>query len=57
MSNGSDPQVMRCAEIKRVLSDIFLFKNLNEVHLFGALRPALEMMGKYSYHICVNMCQ
>ena len=21
---------MRCAEIKRVLSDIFLFKNLNE---------------------------
>ena len=23
-------QVMRCAEIKRVLSDIFLFKNLNE---------------------------
>ncbi|CAJ1447131.1 unnamed protein product, partial [Effrenium voratum] len=24
-------EVMRCAEIKRVLSDIFLFKNLNEV--------------------------
>jgi len=24
-------KVMRCAEIKRVLSDIFLFKNLNEV--------------------------
>lgn len=23
-------EVMRCAEIKRVLSDIFLFKNLNE---------------------------
>ena len=24
---------MRCAEIKRVLSDIFLFKNLNEDNL------------------------
>ena len=54
---------MRCAEIKRVLSDIFLFKNLNEVSAsFWTFETIFPMMGKVLIHIyiyinvCVHMC-
>lgn len=54
-------KVMRCAEIKRVLSDIFLFKNLNEVSASFWTFETIGDDGKYVLiyiyiNVCVHMC-
>eukprot|EP00435_Cladocopium_sp_Y103_P050584 s194_g15.t1 len=45
-------EVMRCAEIKRVLSDIFLFKNLNEVQSFPDMAKFHSAAGGHSSPKC-----